>query len=487
MRALATGAWLCLVYGLMVSAQPPSSSPSEGPTYTLEQVLEHASEDAREIEVIRAEIKAGEQEIRFYRAEAYPTLSVSNSAGYAWISFEGIAGVGQLSGGSSGGSFRKARASSQAPETDTSIFDPLSERVDGPTLNWSVSLDQPLITFGRVRGALRLAGMQEDVLEYRRRLQLDQFYQSVIELFGEAYRQQRMVGIAQREAETASRLLEFTRVERAIGAASEIDSLRTQARMAEATADLVEARGDLAVAQRRLSSEAELPQDTGYHLVLDTAYCTTVHTGDTVDPTRGTEYMLTKLETRMRKTQVLLQRAEFFPEIYARGSISNSLFIVRDGGQSSVVLGDQSAGDIVDPSFFDYTVGAQLLWTAFDGARGAARYRQVKAEARRARLELQQLEERVAVSIRSERDRLQALVQSLEAARLQEEAAEKTYERTVQDYLRGFTDLLDVLEAEQAWEEAQLRIAELEIDCLLAQTRLKLLQGVAVYKYGARE
>ena len=267
MGALANVARLCMACALTVSARPSASRSADSTRYTLEQVLEQASKNAREIEIIRAEIAAGKQEIRFYRAEVYPTISVRNGAGYAWISTRGISRFGGAPEESGEGALRKSTAPAQTPDSDTGFFAAAPDRIDGTTLSWSIGIDQPLITFGRIAGALKLAGLREEVLQYRERLRLDRFYFSVIEQFGTVYRRQHMVAIARRRARTASRLLQFIRVERAGGAASAIDSLRTQARVAEATADLLQARGNLAIARRELSSTAELPRDTGYHQI----------------------------------------------------------------------------------------------------------------------------------------------------------------------------------------------------------------------------
>jgi outer membrane protein TolC len=140
--------------------------------------------------------------------------------------------------------------------------------------------------------------------------------------------------------------------------------------------------------------------------------------------------------------------------------------------------------DFFDPAFFNYAIGAELSWPMFAGGRNLAQYRQVKAQARRAREELERLRLENRIEISRAIGFVEALAVSIEALRVQLEATRLAYERVQEDYLAGFTDLTRLLDAERELQQAERALANARVRRVEAIARARLALGLSVYEAG---
>jgi outer membrane protein TolC len=444
------------------------------PRYGLGHILAAAARGSAELRIARLDYEAGLQEIWFFRAEAFPGLTFSTGTTYL-------------------------SQSTESRVTTGNVFTAAVERVEGVGLSWSLALRQPFVTFGRTRSALALADLQSDVLAERLELDRDVYFFSVIQGFGTLLLAQRDVAIERRALARAGLLLKAVRLDVAAGLRPRTDSLRILALAKSAEADLAVAVESRLAARRLLARLIGWEFDRAFRVALpdDSLPFAVPAPHGMVAASR--EVALKEYEATMMEKRIALERADLFPTISVVGSINNEFLALDTMGFGALfrrarqdTAGEQFIGEITipepadyfDPAFFNYAIGAELSWPVFAGGRNLAQYRQVKAQARRAREELERLRLENRIEISRAIGLVEALAVSIEALRVQLEATRLAYERVQQDYLAGFTDLTRLLDAERELQQAERALANARVRRLEAIARARLALGLSVYEAG---
>jgi outer membrane protein TolC len=366
--------------------------------WTVKDVLEYAARNAPETGIIRNELEAGRQQIRFFRSYALPQATIGAGGSYVSLSPEGATTVGGDGGAGPTPIDLPSSAQAQQPGDTAAPANgiptaALSDRINGAAMNWSLSVRQPIATFGRVGNALKLGKLQDSVLGIQEKLRYNQFHFSVLQSFAEAYRAQQQVGIAQLSLATAEKLLLFTNTRIETGTGSRVDLLRARAGANAAQADLLLAKSAKETAFESLATITAVPLALSDSLAIDQQYCPAPES-QTFSAESGYEYRLTSLRARMRQLRAQFDKSALFPAFYAVGGVSNSVFLGDQKEVSFFTSEDQKALDIIAPSFFTYTIGIQFTWTAYNGFRTIAQYRQTVAESQQDSIRLQLLEDR---------------------------------------------------------------------------------------------
>jgi len=439
-------------------------------TYNLQDILSSASQKTDELEIIDAEYEAGTQQVNFYRAEAYPFVTLSSGAGYGYQSIEALkssmdAGPGQYRP-ENGSQNNDTGASSPAPPGNENTHQGAYQ------MNWNLSLRQPLFTFGKVTGALALAKVQGKILAESKQLQTDLYYLSVTQAFSTNFLAQENVLIAQKTYETAHRLLQRMKIESEGGAVSKLELLRIEGRMRKAEADLHMAKAEHDGAMRRLARLADLELDTNFILSFSDADNEfSIPAGENVKG--NTEYELKELQGDFLEKQLKIERSGFFPSVYLAGSVNNNQTFHQDSSIESK--------NLFNPDHFNYTIGVQLTWNIFDGMRTLSRYRQVRADQKRVSYELNQVEEKKTIAVQETRDALVAVAKSREAVTMQKKAAARAFTQAEEDFQNGYVSATDLLEIEQELRRAEFGENQLHMQELLTIAQLKLLLGIPLY------
>jgi outer membrane protein TolC len=487
---------LMVLLGIASVLQPAVAAPSA--RYTLDWALEEASGKADELTIAQLEYEAGIQEANAVRSAALPMVNFSTGGSYMNQSIEG---QGIATGGTPPG----------------------IDRVDGGAFNWSLNLSQPLITFGRVGSAVKIARLRRKMLGENRQLAEDLFYLTVTQAFTQAYLAQEQLRVAEKSAESAVRLLSRVKMDMEAGAVSRRDLLRVQAQKEGAEAQLLTAQNSLETAIIRLEDliEAEVDRSAGFDLQSASFVAPPAQGGR---HTTSLHYRLQDYGLRMTRLQAKTERALLFPQISLVAGINNQFMVYDSAGLTEDIMaamgptGEESrnadntsiAGtetsadnstaaeqlaelqemlnnlpkvtDYYNPDFFNYSVGLQLTWTLFDGLRTRSSYRQIRANAEKARLQLKKLEEEDAAAVTEARNTLASLERSMAAAQLALEAAEKAYSQTDEDFTAGFADITTLLDTERQYREAEQAVSGLRVRKLLTVAQLKLALGLPVYK-----
>lgn len=438
--------------------------------YTLAAVLDSAWRRADEITIADLQYRAGLEEVTTYRAAAMPMVDYTTGVNYVGQSMAQSFSMGQYA-------------------------EIIGDHLTGAQLSWNLSVRQPLVTFGRVSSALKIAKVRDSMLVDSRQLSHDLFAFEVTRAWVEAYLAQHREKVAGKALQQAEKLQTRLEVDVSTGAASRTDKLRVDAQVKAKEAALLSATSGREVAVRRLCDLAEMQSADPLALVLEDGGLPFDEPGKA---TRGIglEASLLRYKASMYEHNIKGDRSALLPSIYLVGSLFNDYMIPDTSGMTEkwnaipAVPGQPKefpievpkVSDYFSPDYWGFAVGLQLSWTIFDGRRSWATYRKTRIEAEKADREYEKKLEQNAASIREARDALKVLTQNAEAARLQLSAARSAYEQAQRDYESGSEDITTLLAIEAEMLGAELAVEELRANRLLAIATLRLALGLPVYE-----
>lgn len=472
-------------------------------TYPLEQILSIAKNNATTLDIIKKESDAGMAEVDIYRSEAFPYVSFNSGASYVSTSqatqrmqqelqqYMTMQIMGPIL------NVLKENNPDMSLENSSSSFS-YPDRMNGYAFNWSLTLQQPLITFGKVRSALKLARMRECSLKDMSRLNTDLFYLRVVQEFSLAYLAQCDVSINQAAVERSRLLLIRLQSEFDAGRAIKRELLRMEALAQHDRANFIAAEGVVSTATHRLLQSVNFDDTTAYiPLAIDDN-----GTLSTTIPASGPGTILLflkKNEASLYKEQYNYLRSAYFPSINLVGNIANQFMTIDTNGLLQDLLPPGTSGEALqglaesfdefnpkpyryfDPSFFNYTIGLQLSWTIFDGNRTRAQCRQAKSNLQKTLLELETMEKQDKIAVEEARNQIGTVDSLLSAVRLQAEAGYQALTQTEQDYKDGFSDFSTLLDTEKEYRDAIRQFNALKIQRILAIVQLRIALGLPVF------
>lgn len=436
--------------------------------YSIERILELVKDCSDDIAVADLEHAAGLEEVKFYQAEAMPQISFNSNISYLSQSLRSQALTGN---------------------EIIKLFD----RLDGAIVNWNLSLYQPLLTFGRMFNALKMATVRKELLRDVRDLKKDLYYLSVLQAYSKVYVAQNNVVITQKSLDYAEKLLKRIKVDILSGSGIRRDSLRIQAMVFGAQSELEMAQSSLKIALQRLEKLTELKMPSGTKIVYD-------QYGWASDVPGGTEESRS-LESKVKEneTQILLLNSEYerstiLPSFSLVGGVSNEFMVPDTNGMTQkyidylemteqpvpeiIDFGLPEFADYFDPDFVNFTIGVQLTWNIFDGRRSIAKYRQSRINFEKADRELKILNEENEEAIEEAKSILNTLKKTRKAVLLQLESAAAAFDQVQDDYQSGFVDYTMMIDMERQLREAEKGLSEINIQWLLAVAQYKIALGI---------
>ncbi|HVE79696.1 MAG TPA: TolC family protein [Gemmatimonadaceae bacterium] len=361
--------------------------------------------------------------------------------------------------------------------------------------NFSQTIFQGGREFAATRAASRLrAAARLDAEEVRARIALD-----VQRAYLEALFADRLVEIQSTNYALASeRLAQAEQFQRA-GRAARYDVLRARVERTNLEPTLITARADREIALLQLKQLLNLPLDRAVTLttVVDTVAVQTLLTAvsagdDSLGQGEGRAAVrAAELAADARRLGLRAARGERWPSISVFANLGYQAFppngFPTSFGRLDPVVIPCPAGS--DPSevctrnqqnggwFSDRNVGVQLAWPIFDGLRTEGNIDLAAAQARLARLQLQQEREAVALEVANARAQLARARAFFEAQRQNAGEADETFRLASLRYGRGLGTQLEVSDAQLALLTARTNSARAVYDLYLATAELARALG----------
>ena len=203
--------------------------------------------------------------------------------------------------------------------------------------------------------------------------------------------------------------------------------------------------------------------------------------------------MLRQIIDAKERSRTSLQLSRFIPTISAFGSISKTFYKSDIKSPFSLKFPDPPAslspdipiyiGQIFSsfsiplPNDVDWNVGINLSLNIFNGLSTTAQIEQSDLEISQLKLQLKSLEDKIALSIRSEMENLKAKNFGVTQSQIQMEAANQTLKIVSDSYSRGAVPILYLLDAQAAALNAQQVSANSLYDFFISYMQLQRATG----------
>jgi outer membrane protein len=246
------------------------------------------------------------------------------------------------------------------------------------------------------------------------------------------------------------------------GLATKPDELEATAARAQADFDLQAALGTEDIARGNLATAMGLSPQTTIQvqpiaeLGLPTAMADSVDRQ--IDRAFAQRPDLMQQLARVRASDASIKRARstYFPAL----SFTGDGGLARAYGQQDLIPGHYAQGEV-------WTVGLQLKWTLFDGARREHEIAQAQAEKKAAQAEMDVLRDQIANEVWTSYSNMKTALRQQQSAAALLAASEQSYEAAHESYGYGVRSLLDVVSAQKA-------VAQARSEDVFARTQLLL-------------
>jgi HAE1 family hydrophobic/amphiphilic exporter-1 len=432
---------------------------------TLEDAIRQACANSDSAKMMNETITKAQQVVRQNWSAAYPKFATTIFGGRALAS---LASAG-ASGGSStgGGSLGKAAADTLQLQIE---IDSLKRTVGGlqgdlggmgsqfadmmkpqqtEIYSTSVSVTQPIFTFGKIGTAIHVARQYDSSAHCSHDRGLQQLQLLALDTYYRALLAQMTVQVDERSMARKQELSDFLDRNFKMGSGSKARLLSALADVKSQWADNITARQNARAAMMYLNALIGRPiADT---LQLDTAStpaalqaATLPSEQDAVQSALGRRGDLRAFEylAKANAGGAHIYRAMYLPSIAAQGSL----------GFSGTDL----------PNLFDWdkygnwTIGVGLQWAFFDGFANSAKAAQFRSDARKMQILHDSFSRLIEIEARTALQECAAADSNLTASQQALAAAQESYDLTNSDFKQGSGQFADLQLAEERLRQAEL-------------------------------
>ncbi len=436
--------------------------------YTLEKILNTVKNHSDDIDIATLELEAGVEEAKIYQAEAMPNLSLTTGASLTGLSLN-----------------------SPNMSMIKSYLENPKDHMWGSLFNWSINLHQPVITFGRVFTALKIAKVRKNFLKEKIRLDRDMYHLFVINSFCNLYRAQLKIELANKSFIYAEKVLNKIKIDLTLQKATRRDSLNAQGHLYKAKADLLKAKNEYSINLKKFIHLTEFTPPDSFKLLIDMkGWASLSDQQENTGKNIGIE--LKEYETSLLKLRTKYEKGKIYPSIDFVGSVYNDIQIplkkYRDQIKSDTGISKifdypiPSLGNLFSPSHYNYAIGFQLNWNIFDGRRTISSYRKAHYEYKKAEIELKKLKEENQEQIEEASNALKTLKGMERGANARLKTIEALLQQIELDYTSGFVEYTKVLEVVINKIEIEHRLNEIYLQRILAVAQLKIASGLPIVK-----
>ena len=393
---------------------------------SLEEAIELAYRNNPDLQVALLEIEQSQAALREAQADLYPTLSVSGNV------------QGQ----------NTTDASTQAVPTPGGglTFETDQNEELGVAVSAQVDLVYNLYSSGRRGAAIRAAEEQLQLAELeieRRREELR------LATAGEYYDLQaaiESIRISQAFLEEAERNLRDTTLREEVGVGTRFDVLRAEVQVANARQDLVNAQRARQVSQRTLARRLNVPPS----LEITTAPVDIAGTW----PLELEESIVLAYQNRAELEQQLTQR-EINEELITAelAALGPQVDLFANYNISDTLTQEDSFND-------NYSFGARVSWTLFEGGAARSRARQRELDIEIAERDFEEARNTIRLSVESAYYNLQANRTNIDTARLAVEQAQEALDLAILRFDAGVGTQLDILNAQSELTDAEVNLVQ---------------------------
>ncbi|MBB6002863.1 TolC family protein [Arcicella rosea] len=211
------------------------------------------------------------------------------------------------------------------------------------------------------------------------------------------------------------------------------------------------------------------PQTAPLSVKIDIDQNASVPTLIANDAINRTDILILERQKALNEQSTLNTKASFLPTLSAYG-VANSTVFGKDGENS------------VLKNVPGYWLGLQLNWNIYDGSARKSKLVQQKIESQKLSIQSDQTKENISMDIANARTKFYVEQRNLTTSREQVALAEKVYTQTQLQFKEGTTALTEVIQAENAVQDAQNNYLNTLINLRAAELNWKKASGTIIPK-----
>jgi outer membrane protein len=435
---------------------------SAGDVLKLEDVISAVCTVSDSVQGLSENIKKSKQQIREQYANALPTISGQIFAGRSYGQ-----GMGSGSAGGGGGgipdSTKVTFGMLQGMLGQT--FAKMYESDDAPMYSASLSISQPIYTFGKVGTAVKVANYYDSatLLSVNRSIQNLQL--AGLDLYYGLYLADMALSVQQGSVARLQDQSEFLTRNFSLGSGSKAQILSTNAELEKLKSDIMGSKQSLKTLKRRLGMM--IGRGSADSLELDTAgalvrlFIETLPTFDDAlkaatenrDDLKSLDYM-----RKANDGGVKIFKAIYYPSIAA---------------QAKVGTGGKEFGNLFDADYGTWQVGVALQWTMFDGFANSAKARQYQSDSRKLTITHNMLLKALAIEIDAALTSCVTADSAVVASEAALAALKEVYQLTYDNFKQGSGQFTELQLAEERLRQCEFAIVSAK--CTKIRNRAVLL------------
>ncbi len=260
------------------------------------------------------------------------------------------------------------------------------------------------------------------------------------------------VAAAEASVKDARQSLDAAQARSDAGLGTQLDILQTQSSYDESLFNLAGARGLLRTAQGILVQSVGMPSDTPLAIEAPATEMPVAPTQTNLTALiesavqRRPDIAALRATVAAREAAVRVAAAPLWPSLYLNGTLAQDNFEVRGGTPGGQGLQDND---------WNYSAGASLQWTLFDGFQTLSAKRAAIALADAARAQLQRAELLVSDEVWKRYSDYETAVQKYCFGKSYESSSTAAYNLALNMYQSGLKTILDLLSAERQLAQAR--------------------------------
>ncbi len=462
-----------------------------GEEYTIEDILSKVKDCSDDIALAEIEYAMGQEDVVMARSEALPQINFSTGLGYTGQSSASQAYMNEVQ------FYFDSLSYAANPTGNPPVRNPLNEltHIHGTTINWSATLSQPLITFGRVFSALKIAKTSDTFYTTIRDIKKEAFYLNVFLHFKNAYEAQENLKSIQRSLAHAQKYYDVVKTKFELGNATKRDTLLAVANLFQVKAMIIKSEAAHKASVKNIAqlTEITMPVESTTFKHNDIGWFTKIAPNEEklID---NLEIRLKENEVNMRSHQITYERGKLLPSIYFNAGLNNNYMIpnfkraqkdleeIDPNATNGVDIADlmdnfdiPELSDYGNIDYFNYSLGLQLTWNIFDGRRSISNYKKIKLQHEKSERELKIMRDTTKVDVEELFEMFETINKSIEALGVQQAALNNAFETISEDLNDGFADYLTFLDMEKSLSEVDSQLASLQMqkNLIVAQYRIK--------------
>ena len=442
-----------IIVGLLVFLASPLVMAEEEIILNEEEAVELAIENNRQIQEAKKDIEIARQELKQARAGYFPSLDLSGS----------YTRMGDLADD------EDDEINTGDPQLDAG-FEAMLENMEPPENNFSLQFDlEQLIYSGGARSAgYEMAQNQLEIAEKELEQEKEELAHQIREQYYGILQAEEMVALLESSLARVEEYLKQAETNYELGLFTQTDVLQAEISKNQLQQEILSAENGLKLAEMSFRNSLSLDDEMELELSSDLDYeVEEIDYEKALAKAENNRFDLAMLDIQGENMELLMQQANSsrLPQVFFRGSYGTEAEEIADSFR-------------LDEASWNATIG--INYNLFDGGSSSAEREVARQEKEKFELMKEETLDMVALDVKEKVLKLDELEQQIELQKLNKSEAEKNLKENELKYEQGMITSLELLEAQDTFQEAKINYYQGIYDYNLALSDYKKAIGIGL-------